>query len=262
MSTASDKPAGADSAREYKAHFELWDEVSPAFEQRAALPAVVHFQSVSPRRRFRAVAIALVVLPVLVLGLIFALTSRIATTPSNLAVSKSPPTIEAVPSAAPAAPTPLAEAAVSPLHPPIVAPSAPPGVEPPPAPAAIASTAAPAAAAAPPPASSEDEQDEAVELSPEKREMLEASIRSELTHLGFPKVGVSVAKDGDVFLSGTLLDRADETRVIATVRSYDDARDIYFSGALWHESDAQPQVVTMPTPAQTPPSNTARAQSN
>ena len=92
--------------------------------------------------------------------------------------------------------------------------------------------------------------------------MLEASIRSELTHLGLPNLGVSVAKNGDVFLSGTLLDRADETRAVATVRAYDDARDIYFSGALWHESEEHPEVVTLPTPAQTAPSNTARAQTH
>ena len=263
MSTASDKPAGADSAREYKAHFELWDEVSPAFEQKAALPAIVHFQSVSPRRRFRPLALALMALPAVILAIIFWMTTRVAQTPTNLAVSK-PPSIEAAaPSAAPAAPTPLAEAAVAPPHP-MVPPPAPQRVESPPTPAAMASMAAAVTASVPPPEPSEGAEEEAVELSPEKREMLEGSIRSELTHLGFPKVGVSVAKDGDVFLSGTLLDRADETRVIATVRNYDDARDIYFSGALWHESDAQPQVVTMPTPApeQLPRSTAARETSN
>ena len=69
--------------------------------------------------------------------------------------------------------------------------------------------------------------------------MLESSIRDELARAGMPDLGVSVSGEGDVFITGVVLNHDDEDRAIALARGHGEVRDIYFSGGMWHEGDSE-----------------------
>ena len=89
------------------------------------------------------------------------------------------------------------------------------------------------------------ESDDAGELTeqfpPEKKTLLESSLRADLAREGFAGIGVSVAGDGDVFLDGIFMSRGDQQRAIAMVRAFKDVRDIYFSGHVWNGDNSRDQ---------------------
>ena len=58
---------------------------------------------------------------------------------------------------------------------------------------------------------------------------LEAQLRDELAHDGFPNVGVSVGRDGAVYLAGTLFDDSEPDHINQMVRKVPGVTDVHFT---------------------------------
>ncbi len=267
--------------REYKTHFELWNERSSRSGDTAAAAARRGPGSIPRRARLRPkriLAIVMVSVPVAALAILLWMAARVSS--RRVMVQTSP---EAMPSVATSAneetttfaqplvvPPPAAqiEPAVMPSRQELQEPSVAASVVAPPARPAAATRPAEVAAvrvrplrkparvepsAQPSPEShSADSKGRASQLAIVKSEILASSIRSELAREGLSDLGVSVNADDDVFLTGVVINRDDEGRAIAIARGHTEARDIYFSGGMWHEGsdpDEQPAAASAPPSA-------------
>jgi hypothetical protein len=250
-----EKPAESGAMPEYKAHYELWNE--------ASAPEAIGASVAGSGRSYRALAIVAAVGAVIAFLAIRPWTPRKASSPT--AGNDSAPTTKAAASAiamppvaitaqSETAPSARAEVAVKPPIEPAASPSPATSRKPSRRPqlASVQSSDSapdvrepasevPAASAATARSDNETE-----DLSPSKKQQLETSIRKDLAREEFSAVSVAVGHHGDVFLTGSFLNRADKDRAIAMVRSYVDAGDIYFSGAVWHEQPSPAQQARAP----------------
>ncbi len=274
--------------RDYKTHFELWNDASDqdgdivvAAKQRGTLP-------VARRARFgpyRILAIAMVAIPIAALAILLWMASRSAPPRATSQLSPQPiPSVaisgnQEAAASRPAIVTPPPAPQIEPL----AKPSAPvqpqsalavssaaaviastPAVSAPPAKLATAKVEAARPientahveprAEATPQARSEDNAAQTNQPAVVDSRQLESSIRSDLAHEGLPDLGVSVDSVGDVFITGIVLRHEDKDRAIAIARAHSAARDIYFSGGVWHSSSEPTEQSSAAAAPQNPPS--------
>lgn len=58
---------------------------------------------------------------------------------------------------------------------------------------------------------------------------LEAQVRDELAHEGFPKIGVSAGRDGAVYIAGTMFDNSEPDQIDGLVRKVPGVTEVHFT---------------------------------